>query len=68
MQRHGYRIIPVNPAIESALEEKADATLLDIPETEKVDIVNIFRRSEFVPKSSSKPSAAELRPSGCRNP
>jgi len=46
MQSHGYRIIPVNPRIESCLGEKAYAALLDV--TEKIDIVNIFRRPEFV--------------------
>jgi uncharacterized protein len=48
MQSHGYRIIPVNPQIESCLGEKAYASLLDVPE--KIDIVNIFRRQEFVEK------------------
>jgi predicted CoA-binding protein len=51
MQSHGYRIIPVNPKIESCLGEKAYASLLDIPEKdvpEKIDIVNIFRRPEYV--------------------
>ncbi len=46
MQSRGYRIIPVNPAIESSLGEKAYASLLDVPE--KIDLVNIFRRPEFV--------------------
>jgi predicted CoA-binding protein len=46
MQTHGYRIIPVNPNITEALGEKAYPTLLDIPE--RIDIVNIFRRSELV--------------------
>jgi uncharacterized protein len=46
MQTNGYRIIPVNPEIHGALGEKAYASLLDVPE--KIDIVNIFRRSEFV--------------------
>jgi predicted CoA-binding protein len=46
MQTNGYRIIPVNPEIEDALGEKAYASLLEVPE--KIDIVNIFRRSEFV--------------------
>jgi uncharacterized protein len=48
MQSQGYRIIPVNPKIESALGEKAYASLLDVPE--KIDIVDIFRRPEFVEK------------------
>jgi len=48
MQQQGYRIIPVNPNIQSALGEKAYASLKDVPE--KIDLVNIFRRSEFVPE------------------
>jgi len=46
MQTQGYRIIPVNPQIKEALGETAHASLLDVPE--KIDIVNIFRRPEFV--------------------
>jgi len=46
MQIHGYRIIPVNPNITEALGETAYPTLLDIPE--RIDVVNIFRRPEFV--------------------
>jgi len=51
MQEQGYRIIPVNPQIEECLGEKAYASLTDIPEKDvpgKIDIVNIFRRPEFV--------------------
>src|SRR5580698_5578923 len=50
MQGHGYRIIPVNPQIDSCLGEKAYSSLLDVPEPEKIEIVNIFRRPEFVAK------------------
>ena len=46
MQRAGYRIIPVNPTEENILGEKSYARLEDIPE--KVDLVDVFRRSEFV--------------------
>ena len=46
MQSQGYRIFPVNPQLESCLGEKAYPTLLEVPE--KIDIVNIFRRPEFV--------------------
>ena len=46
MQSHGYRIIPVNPHIEECLGQEAYASLLDVPE--RIDIVDIFRRSEFV--------------------
>lgn len=48
MQSRGYRIIPVNPAIRESLGEKAYPTLSEIPE--KIDIVNVFRRPEFVPE------------------
>ena len=48
MQQQGYRIIPVNPSIQGALGEKAVASLSDI--REKVNIVDVFRRSEFVPE------------------
>ena len=47
MQRHGYRIIPVNPNETEVLGEKAYARLEDIPE--RVDIVDVFRRSAEVP-------------------
>ena len=47
MQAAGYRIIPVNPREREVLGEKAYATLEDVPE--QIDVVNVFRRSEFVP-------------------
>lgn len=48
MQSQGYRIIPVNPQIRESLGEKAYPSLSDVPE--KIDIVNVFRRSQFVPE------------------
>ena len=48
MQDAGYDIIPVNPTIDEALGVKAVASLKDIKEP--VDIVNVFRRSEFLPE------------------
>jgi predicted CoA-binding protein len=48
MQRAGYRIIPINPNESSILGEKSYASLEDVPD--KIDIVDIFRRSEFVPE------------------
>jgi len=44
----GYRIFPVNPNETEVLGEKCYARLEDIPE--KIDIVDIFRRPEFVPE------------------
>ena len=47
MQQHGYRILPVNPTIDSVLGEKTYATLADLPV--KPDIVNVFRLPKFIP-------------------
>jgi predicted CoA-binding protein len=43
---HGYRIIPINPGYDEILGQKSYKTLSDIPE--KIDIVDIFMRSEKV--------------------
>lgn len=48
LQSVGYRIFPVNPNESEVLGEKCCSRLEDIPE--KVDIVDIFRRSELVPE------------------
>ena len=48
MQRNGYRIIPVNPFVQAVLGEKCYPDLDSIPD--RVDIVDIFRRAEFVPE------------------
>ena len=49
LQRNGYRIIPVNPNLRGpVLGERPYASLRDI--REHVDIVDIFRRPEYVPQ------------------
>lgn len=48
MQRAGYRIIPVNPQESEVLGEKSYPDLDSVPGP--IDIVDIFRRSEFVPE------------------
>jgi predicted CoA-binding protein len=49
LQRNGYRIIPVNPNLRGlVLGEQPYASLRDIPE--HVDIVDIFRRPEYLPQ------------------
>ena len=48
MQRAGYRIIPVNPNETEVLGEKCYPDVESVPEP--IDIVDIFRRSEFVPE------------------
>lgn len=46
LQRFGFRIIPVRPAISEVLGEKAYPTLADVPE--KIDLVNVFRTQEYI--------------------
>ncbi|EUJ32393.1 CoA-binding protein [Listeria cornellensis] len=48
MQQEGYTIIPVNPRVDEVLGEKAVESLADIEG--HVDIVDIFRKSEFLPE------------------
>jgi uncharacterized protein len=48
MQRAGYRIIPVNPREPQVLGETSYPDLDSVPDP--IDIVDIFRRSEFVPE------------------
>ena len=48
MQTVGYAITPVNPNETEVLGQKAYATLEEVPDP--VEIVNVFRRSEYVPE------------------
>jgi uncharacterized protein len=48
LQRSGYRIVPVNPYETEVLGERSYPDLDVVPEP--IDIVDIFRRSEFVPE------------------
>jgi predicted CoA-binding protein len=47
LQEHGYRVIPVHPGIDNILGERCYASLREIPF--KVEVVDVFRRSENVP-------------------
>jgi predicted CoA-binding protein len=48
LRRVGYRVIPVNPTTAEVFGERSYASLEDVPD--KIDIVDIFRRPEFVPE------------------
>jgi len=50
LRRQGYRVIPVNPRLRGATVdgERAYDHLVDIPKTEPVDLVDVFRRGEFL--------------------
>lgn len=52
MQKAGYEIIPVNPTVDEVLGVKAVKNLKDIKG--HVDIVNVFRRSEFLPEVANE--------------
>jgi predicted CoA-binding protein len=51
MQRQGWRIIPVNPAaqVTEILGEKVYPNLIEAAKHEKIDVVDVFRKSEDVP-------------------
>jgi uncharacterized protein len=49
MKRQGYRVIPVNPNETSVLDEKAYPDLFAVPE--KIELVDIFRRSDEAGKA-----------------
>ncbi|MBY7143558.1 CoA-binding protein [Virgibacillus sp. NKC19-3] len=59
MQEKGYRIIPVNPTVEEVLGEKSYPKLTDIPE--KVDIINVFRRPEYLPAIAEEAAQTDCR-------
>lgn len=46
LQGYGYTIIPVHPAVREILGARAFPRLADIPPP--IDLVNVFRRSEFI--------------------
>jgi len=47
MQGFGFRIVPVRPALDSVLGEKAYASLAEVPH--KIDLVDVFRAAEHIP-------------------
>ena len=56
MQRHGWRIIPVNPHADGILGEPVYRTLGDVPE--QIGLVNVFRPSDQTPKIARQAVAA----------
>lgn len=59
LQRAGYRVIPVNPKEPEVLGERSYASLLDVPE--RIDIVDVFRRSEDTPAIADDAVTIEAR-------
>jgi uncharacterized protein len=59
LKNHGYRIIPVNPGADEVLGEKSYPDLGSIPEP--VDIVDVFRRPEFIPEIAKQAVATHAK-------
>lgn len=49
LQKKGYRIIPINPSVTEVLGERAYPTLHDVPRDITIDVIDVFRKPEFVP-------------------
>ncbi|HVN76315.1 MAG TPA: CoA-binding protein [Thermoanaerobaculaceae bacterium] len=49
LQAHGYTIVPVNPAVPEILGQKCYQDVTSIPREVVIDVVDIFRRPEFIP-------------------
>ena len=49
LQANGYRVIPVNPAVAEVLGERSYPDLVSIPPEIAIDVVDIFRKPEFIP-------------------
>ena len=64
LKRHGYRVIPVNPAEDEILGEKSYARLADIPDT--VDIVDVFRKPEALPEIAREAVAIGAKTLWCQ--
>jgi uncharacterized protein len=59
LKKHGYRTIPVNPGADEVLGEQSYPDLLSIPEP--VDIVDVFRRPEFLPEIAEQAVAIHAK-------
>lgn len=62
LQRHGYRIVPVNPHVETVLGETSYASLADIPrEAGPIGVVDVFRDPAAVPEIARQAVAIGAR-------
>jgi hypothetical protein len=46
LQQRGFRVIPVNPAVDELLGERCYPSVLEIPSSDRVEVVDIFRRAD----------------------
>ena len=64
LQRHGYRIIPVNPREAQILGERSYASLREVPE--RVDVVDVFRAPDALPAIARDAVAIAARSLWCQ--
>jgi uncharacterized protein len=65
LQRNGFRVIPVNPHADRVLGERCYPSLADVPATDHVEVVDIFRRADAAGAHVDEAIAAGAGPSGC---
>ena len=65
LQGRGFRVIPVNPRVESLLGERCYPTLRDIPATEQIDVVDISGARTGPARTSTRRLPSAPGPSGC---
>jgi hypothetical protein len=61
LRRNGYRVIPVNPGLTELFGELAYPDVASIPPTLEIDIVDIFRKPEFIPAIVDQAIARKVR-------
>jgi hypothetical protein len=63
LRAHGYRVIPVNPQLHGAVVdgEQAYDSLAEVPESARIDFVDVFRRGEFLDAVVDDAHAAGVR-------
>lgn len=62
LQQQGFKIIPINPNINTVLGEKSYPSLSNLPKDIKIDIVDIFRKSEAVLDIIQKVLQLKMKP------
>jgi len=61
LQRVGYRIVPVNPNLTTVLGERAYPSLTHAAAEQRIDVVDVFRRSAFAGAVVDEAIAAQAR-------
>ena len=60
LQRQGYRVVPINPGHSEVLGERCYPSLAAVPEDVVIDIVDVFRRPEFVAEVAGQTIARKV--------